>query len=170
MDVFESVVKRLEVKSYLDKPVPMNIVREILEAGRLSPSAMNLQPWRFIVVKDKETLKKIGALSPSGPYIADAAFAIAIVAEPESRWYQIDTARAAQNMMLVAWNRGVGSRWVGSIKRDEVKKLLAIPAEMHLVTVLPFGYPKKPRRGTKKNRKLLSEIAHLERYGQIFFH
>ncbi len=168
MNVFESVVERVEVRSYLATPVPPEIVRDILEAGRLSPSAMNRQPWKFIVVKDRETLKKIGSLSPSGSYLAEAAFAIAIAAEPENQWYQIDTARAAQNMMLVAWSRGVGSCWVGNIKRDEVKKLLAIPDKTHLVTILPFGYPKHPRRRTNKNRKPLSEIAHLERYGRIF--
>ncbi len=146
----------------------MSILLEVLEAGRLSPSAINRQPWRFIAINDKAVLRKIGSLCPSGPYISEAAFAVAIVVDSKNPWSQIDAARAVQSMMLVAWSRGVGSCWVGNIKRDEVKTLLSIPDEMHLLTIIPFGYPEHPRRGTKKNRKPLSEVAYLETYGKPF--
>lgn len=158
----------MEVRRYLSKPVSMSILLEVLEAGRLSPSAINKQPWRFIAIKDKEALRKIGSLCPSGPYVSEASFAVAIVVDSKNPWSQIDAARAVQSMMLVAWDKGVGSCWVGNIKRDEVKTLLSIPDELHLLTIIPFGYPEQPRRGTKKNRKPLSEVAYLETYGKPF--
>jgi nitroreductase len=165
MDVFEAAAKRIEVKEYQDKPVSKDTIEKILEAGRLSPSAMNMQPWRFIVVRDKDTLRKISDLSPAGRYIANAAFVIAIAVNLNDKWYQIDSARAVQSMMLVAWSLGVGSRWVGGIERDEIKKMLKIPKQLHLLTVIPFGYPKHPVKGIK-NRKPLHEVAYLERYGE----
>lgn len=165
MDVFEAATKRMEVKEYKDKPVPTEIIQKILETGRLSPSAMNMQPWSFIVVRERNTLRKIGELSPTGKYIGDAAFAIAIAVNPDDKWYQVDTARAAQSMMLVAWSLGVGSRWVGGIERDEVKKILKIPDHLQLLTVLPFGYPKHSVKGIK-DRKPLQQVAFLEKYGE----
>lgn len=165
MDVFEAATKRIEVKEYEDKPVSAEIIWKILEAGRLSPSAMNMQPWRFIVVRDRSTLRKIGELSPTGKFITGAAFAIAVAVDPDDKWYQVDTARAAQSMMLVAWSLGVGSRWVGGIERDEVKKLLKIPDSLQLLTVLPFGYPKHSVKGVK-DRKPLQQVAFLEKYGE----
>ncbi len=165
MDVFEAATKRIEVKEYKDELVPMGVIQKILEAGRLSPSAMNMQPWSFIVVRDRNTLRRIAELSPTGKYIAGAAFAIAVAVNTEDKWYQVDTARAVQSMMLVAWSLGVGSRWVGGIERDEIKKLLKIPEQLHLLTVLPFGYPRHSVKGVK-NRKPLQQVAYVEKYGE----
>ena len=72
MEVFDAVRTVLAVRQFQEKPVPEPLVRQIVEAGRLTASSMNEQPWHFIVVEDKETLRKLGALVPTGPYIAQA--------------------------------------------------------------------------------------------------
>ena len=76
METFEAVRTLLAVRRYLDRPIPESVVKEIVEAGRLTGSAMNLQPWSFIVVQDRQMLRRLGAMARSGPYIADAPLAV----------------------------------------------------------------------------------------------
>lgn len=165
MEVYEAIRTVLAVRAYQDKPVPAEVIHRIVEAGRLTGSSMNRQPWHFIVVTRRETLQKLGALASSGPYTASAAFAIVVATEP-SRFAVSDGSRAIQSMMLAAWGEGVGSNWVGFRGMDEVKALLDIPGEMDVLAILPFGYPDQPAGQGKKQRKSLAEVAHSERFGQ----
>jgi len=165
MDVFTAIQTVLAVRSYRDEPVPPEIIRRIVEAGRLTGSSMNGQPWHFVVVENRETLRKLGSLARSGPYTADAAFAI-VVATEESRFAVSDGSRAIQSMVLAAWAEGVGSNWVGFRGMDEVKALLGIPAEMDVLAILPFGYPAQAVGKGKKKRKPLATVAHSEHFGQ----
>ena len=167
MDVFEAVRTLLAVRGYQDKPVPDAVVRRIVEAGRLTGSGMNGQPWHFIVVRDRETLRKLGALASSGRYVAQAPLAI-VVATEKSRFAVSDASRAIQSMLLTAWADGVGSNWVGFGGLDNTKTLLDIPAGLDVLAILPFGYPARPVGRGKKQRKPLREVAHLERYGRPF--
>ena len=167
MDVFESVSTVLAVRSYADKPVPPETIRRIVEAGRLTGSSMNLQPWHFIVIENRETLRQMGALARSGPYIAGAPLAIVVVIE-NSRFAQSDASRAIQSMMLTAWSEGIGSNWVGFMGLSEIKALLGIPESLEILAILPFGYPAKAVGLGRKKRKALAEVAHRERYGQPF--
>jgi nitroreductase len=167
MEVFEAVRTILAIREYQDKPVPPETVRRIVEAGRLTGSSMNRQPWHFIVVQDRDSLRQLGALAKTGPYIAQAAFAI-VVAIQRTPFSVSDGSRAIQSMMLSAWSEGVGSNWVGFMGLTEVKPLLGIPADVDVLAIIPFGYPAKPVGKGKKNRKPLSEVVHLERFGQPF--
>ena len=167
MDVFEAVRTILAVRRYQDRPVPEDVIRRIVEAGRLTASSMNMQPWHFIVVQDRDTLRQLGALAPTGPYIAQAPLAI-VVAIDKTRFAVSDASRAIQSMLLTAWAEGVGSNWVGFGGLEDVKALLNIPAELDLLAILPFGYPVDAVGRGKKQRKPLGEVAHRERYGQPF--
>ena len=167
MEVYEAVRTVLAVRQYQETPVPPEIVRRIVEAGQLTGSSKNGQPWHFIVVEDRETLRQLGALARSGPYIAQAPLAIAVAIE-NTRFAVSDASRAIQSMVLTAWSDGVGSNWVGFQGLAEVKALLGIPEELDLLAVLPFGYPAQPAGRGKKRRKPLSEVAHRERFGQPF--
>ena len=167
MDVFEAVRTLLAVRGYQDKPVPDAVIRRIVEAGRLTGSGMNGQPWHFIVVRDRDTLRRLGALASSGRYVAQAPLAI-VVATDKSRFAVSDASRAIQSMLLTAWADGVGSNWVGFGGLDSVKPLLEIPANVDVLAILPFGYPTRPVGRGKKQRKPLREVAHLERYGRPF--
>jgi len=141
------------------------VVRRIVEAGRLTGSGMNRQPWHFIVVRDAETLRRLGALASSGPYVAQAPLAIVVVTD-RTRFAVSDASRAIQSMLLTAWADGVGSNWVGFGGLDNARALLDIPANLDVLAILPFGYPARPVGRGKKQRKSLREVAHLERYGR----
>lgn len=167
MEVFEAVRTLLAVRHYQDKSVPPNLVRRIVEAGRLTASSMNKQPWHFIVVENRDTLRQLGELVPTGPYIAGAPLAV-VVAIEKTRFSVSDGSRAIQSMVLTAWSEGVGSNWVGFMGPSEVKPLLGIPEELDVLAIVPFGYPTRDIGKGKKDRKPLSEVAHRERFGQSF--
>jgi nitroreductase len=167
MDVFGAVRTLLAVRSYRDTPIPDAVVQRIVEAGRLTGSGMNRQPWHFIVVRDPNALRRIGELASSGPYVAKAPLAI-VVAIDKTRFAVSDASRAIQSMLLTAWADGVGSNWVGFGGLDEVKALLNIPAKLDVLAVLPFGYPARAVGRGKKDRKPLKEVVHLERFGRPF--
>ncbi len=167
MDVFETIRTALAVRSYQDKPIATDVVQRIVEAGQLTGSGMNRQPWHFIVVEDKETLRKLGELAQTGPYVSQAPLAIVVLVE-QTRLAVPDGSRAIQSMVLEAWSEGIGSNWVGFMNLDNIKPLLGIPGNMDILAVLPFGYPAQSVGQGKKNRKPLSEVASRDRYGQPF--
>src|SRR5262245_49968383 len=107
MDLFESARTLLAVRSYQDKPVPDQVIRRIVEAGRLTGSGMNGQPWHFIVIRDGDTLRRLGSLAPSGSYVAQAPPAIAVAID-KTRFAVSDASRAIQSMLLTAWADGIG--------------------------------------------------------------
>lgn len=165
MDTFECIRKRRDIRSFIDREVSDETIMKIIEAGRLAPSAMNLQPWHFIVIKDKQTIKALGPLCTSGRFVVDASFAVVVVTDPSNKWHEVDGARAVQNMALAGWSEGVGCCWIGAINRERVKDMLNIPQNLHVLTILPFGYPEQFTVKRKKNRKALGEVAHREKFG-----
>jgi nitroreductase len=165
MDVFEAIRTMLAIRRYQDRPVPEATIRRILEAGRLTGSAKNLQPWHFIVIRDRERLRQLGALAPTGPYVAQAPLAIVVAIEP-TPFAVSDASRAIESMMLTAWADGVGSNWVGFGGLADVKRLLDIPSTLDVLAILPFGYPAQPVGRGKKQRKPLAAVAHRERFGE----
>ena len=167
MQVYEAVRTVLAVRAYADKAIPAEAVRRIVEAGRLTGSSMNRQPWHFIVVEKRETLQQIGALARTGPYTAQAALAVVVLVE-RSEYAVSDASRAIQSMILTAWDEGIGSNWVGWLGMTEIKPLLHIPDNLDVLAILPFGYPVQATGQGKKQRKALGEVAHSERFGQPF--
>ena len=167
MGVFDGIRTLLAVRRYQNKPVPDAVLMRIVEAGRLTGSAMNAQPGHFIVVQDRQMLRRLGALARSGPYTAEAPLAIVVTVE-KTRFAVSDASRAIQSMFLTAWADGVGSNWVGFGGLDDVKPLLSIPANLDVLAILPFGYPVARLGRGKKQRKPLEQVAHRERYGQPF--
>ena len=163
--VFEVVRTILAVREYQDRQIPDDVLARIVEAGHLSASSMNLQPWHFVVVRDRDALRRLGGLLRTGPYTANAAAAIVVASERNSRFGVSDVSRAIQSMMLTAWADGVGSNWAGFGGLDEVREAVGLPDDYDVVAVLPFGYPARALgRGVKKRRPL-GEVASLERYG-----
>ncbi|MDP9309734.1 MAG: nitroreductase family protein [Chloroflexota bacterium] len=167
MEVFEAVQTLLAVRSYQDTAVSEDSIQRIVEAGRLTGSSMNGQPWHFVVVQDRETLRQMGAMLRTGPYVAQAPLAIVVVLE-KSRFAVSDASRAIQSMFLTAWADGLGSNWVGFGELDALKPLLNIPDDLDVFAVLPFGYPTADIGHGKKQRKPRAEVAHRERFGQPF--
>lgn len=166
MEVFDAVRTVLAVREYQDKPVPQDLIRRIVDAAHLTASSRNGQPWHFIVIEDKEKLRRITPLAKTGPYIEQAPVAIAVAYDKASPYGVSDTSRAIQSMVLTAWSEGVGSNWVGfDGTLDDVNAELGLPDNLRLVGVLPFGYPVKTLGRGKKNRKPFGEVVHKERFG-----
>ena len=163
MDTLKCIRTKREIREYLDKSIPEEDLERILEAGRLAPSSKNSQPWHFVVIRNKDTLRKISNLTPTGKHIAEAPLAIAILMDC-AKLPEIDGSRATQNMVLAAWSLGIGSCWVTNFYEDGVKELLGAPQRMKLVTVMPFGYPVEAKTNRKKIRKPMSEILHYEEF------
>jgi len=167
METFDTIRTMLAVRRYQDKPVPEATLRRVLEAGRLTGSAKNLQPWHFILVQDRKTLQKLGALARTGAHVAQAGAAVAVAVE-KTPFAVSDASRAIQSMLLAAWADRVGSNWVGFGGLEEVKTLLGVPARLDLLAILPLGYPAGVVGKGKKDRKPLNAIAHREQFGQPF--
>jgi nitroreductase len=169
MDVFDAVRTLLAVRSYEDRRLPDEIVRRILEAGRLSASSMNAQPWHFVVVDDRGDLRRLAEASRTGPYIAGAPLAVIVCVDKASAFGVSDGSRAVQSMMLTAWAQGIASNWVGFIGGLEaVKPLFGIPKDVDVLAVIPFGYPAQKAGAGRKRRKQLTEIAQRGRWGTPF--
>src|SRR5689334_2257563 len=168
MEVFDAVRTLLAVREYADRPVPDDVIHKIVEAGHLTASSMNKQPWHFVVVQQRATLQRLGQLAKTGPYTAGAALAIAVAIEKSSRFGVSDASRAIQDMMLVAWENGVGSNWAGFGNLVEAGRELGIPEALEVVAIVPFGYPAAQIGQGKKKRKPLGEVFSRERYGQPF--
>jgi nitroreductase len=167
MEVFEAVSTVLAVRQFQEKPIPEEIVHQIVEAAHLTASSMNGQPWHFIVVQDKGMLTQIGALVQTGHYIAQAPLAI-VVGMEHSIYAVSDASRAIQSMILTAWAQGVASNWTGFDNLKHVNPVLGMPEEIEILAILPFGYPAQAMGKGKKKRKPIGAIAHRERWGHPF--
>ena len=172
MDVNDAVLSRLTVREFRDEPVPDEVVLKLLEAARLAPSSQNLQPWHFVVVRDGETIRRIGEIASQGPFVGNAPLVIALATDDTPR-AQLDAGRALQQMELVAWEKGMGTCFVGIRQAEQnqaIKELLGIPDHLVLLTVLPFGYRLNADMGRfgRRNRRSLSEVAHVERFGEPY--
>ena len=169
METFDAIRTVLAVRAYADRAVPDDVVDRVVEAARLTASSQNRQPWHFVVVRERETLRRLGeAVSGNGPYVAEASFAI-LVAVDRTPPAITDASRAIQSMVLAAWSDGVGSNWVGSARTlDPVRPILGVPDDVDLVALLPFGYPATPVGQGKKQRKPASETVSGERWGEPF--
>ena len=168
MEVFDAVRTVLAVRRYTDKPVPPDVVHRIVEAGRLAASSINLQPWYFIVVEDRATLRKIGGIMHTGRYIADASVAVVVLVEKDSPYAVSDASRAIQNMILVAWAEGIGSNWTGFGPMPAIEQLVAAPKTHEGLGVVPFGYPAAKLGAGRKKRKPIGQVASRERFGTAF--
>ena len=168
MDVFECVSTLSSIRSYIDKEVSDEIIFRVLEAGRLAPIAHNDQPWRFILIKDKNKLNELTKYCISGSFINQVGFAVAILTDSESKWCDIDGTRAVQNMVLTAWSLDLGSCWIGRIDEKGLKNFLNIPDRWKVLTVLPFGYFNRKLIPNSKFRMSSKEAFYLDSYGNTF--
>jgi nitroreductase len=134
VDTWLAIASRREVRDYAETPVPADVEHRILDAGRLSGSSQNKQQWEFVVVRDKAALAE-AVYAPGNVLGATLVVAIA------GRAGQFDVGRAAQNMMLAAWNDGVGSCPNGVRDADAAERIVGAPVGI----VLTFGYPARPR-------------------------
>jgi nitroreductase len=146
MDVIEAIMRRRSVRKYDPRPVAEDVLARVLEAGRLAPSASNIQPWHFIVVKDQALREKLTD-GRWAKFLKDSPVVIVgcgdTKASPE--WHVVDTTIALTHMVLAATAEGLGTCWIGSFFEDKVKEALDIPGHMTVVAMLAVGYPADPK-------------------------
>jgi len=173
MDVFEAIRGRRSIRAYTDEDVPDDVVLRLIDAARWAPSAGNIQPWEFVVVRNPETKRLLSAAALHQTFIAEAPVVIVVCAhEARSSWgygergrtlYCIqDTAAATQNLLLAAHALGLGACWVGAFREDEVRRILRIPAEVRPVAIVPVGHPAEWPR--PRPRRPIQEVVHYERF------
>ena len=152
MDLMELIATRHSVRDYLPDPIPEEILKQILEAGRLAPSARNRQPWRYIVFTSNDDIKELslrcGLIGLSNIFIRKAPCLIVACADTNYNvrinhqdYYLLDTAISVQQMVLTAWSFGIGSCWIAAFSEKTLKKYLQLPDSWRIVALLPLGYP-----------------------------
>ena len=165
MDTFERITTKLEVRAFTNQDVPSEIRSKVLEAARLTGTGLNTQHWRFILVKDKQNLKKLAEDSTSGSWVRDANFAVIVLTNPEYNFHLIDAGRVLQNMQLAAWNHEVGSGLFTGIMEEKLRSDFGIPNELSPTIIVGFGYPARKLTGKSKKRLPLDKLVYYEKYG-----
>lgn len=158
MDAEELLTTRRSIRKYKKKEIPQQELIKIAEIARLAPSARNIQPWKLVVIKNKETLKKLAKItSPNGDFLKQATAAVVVLCE-DTKYYLEDGSAVTTYLLLAAWSRGIGSCWIAGDKKpyaEEVKKMLGAPQNYKLVSIVALGYPdEKP----VKQKKSLDEV------------
>ena len=164
MSLFDVILNRRSIRRYEDKEIPKDVLDQIVEAGRQSPSAANRQPYHFVIVTDSEIKQKLpGRFSG---FLKNAPVIIVGCANPKAlltgKWAIIDTTIALENMVLAAWSLGVGSCWIGSFNEQKIKELLKIPKDWKIVALITLGYPAETPKPTKK--KPANELFSLNQF------
>ena len=169
MNVYECLKDRRTVRAFKPTHVPEETLTKILDAARWAPSSRNQQPWHLVVVKNRETLRQLGQIASTGAFIAESPLAIAVVMDHADQ-PEMDSGRALQQMEIMAWSEGLGTCFVTLTddEREKVLRLLKIPADMDLITVLPFGYRPDDFRSRGTPRKKISEMVHSESFGDSY--
>src|ERR1700682_3851973 len=163
------------VRQFSDQEIPDEVLRDILDAGRWTGSAKNSQPWDFVVVRNRETLKALSKCGQFAWHLAGAKLAIALVLRGDDAWSVMNEGRFIQSLMLAPSRRGLGS-CIASIYPDgnqrRARELLGIPENRYLRTMLSIGYPASPEAlrlppnaGIPRGRRLLDDLVSWERFG-----
>jgi nitroreductase len=158
VDTYLAVASKRDWRSYADRRIPDEIVIRILDAGRVAGSAVNRQPWTFLVVEDAERRERLAQTVYEPRNVLGAALVVAVATPGGGS--PLDVGRSAQNMMLAAWNDGVASCPNGMPDPAEAARALGLEAELQPVVILSFGYPKRPiEPDAEANRKPLEEVV-----------
>lgn len=161
MNALEAIGKRRSVRKYTGEPIPRKDLEKIVNAGRLAATGSNQQPWDFIVVTDRAMIEQ---LKVAAEWMEKAAAIIAVVMDPSSRWWVEDGSAAVENMLIASTALGYGSCWLEGYTlphEEEFKKLLGVPKEKRLLTLVPIGVPaEEPTR----EKRSLQEVLRWERY------
>jgi nitroreductase len=167
MDAYLAIASKREVREYADRPLPEDVTRRILDAGRVAGSATNAQPWRFLVIEDPGLKQRVAETVYAPGTVLGAPLVVALVLT-DGGFGGFDAGRAAQNMMLAAWNDGVGSCPNGMPDRAKTGELLGLDQDERVFVVLAFGYPARlvdPEKRTaeewvaRADRKPLEEVT-----------
>ena len=161
MDALEAIRKRRSIRKYTGDAIPRQDLETIVDAGRLAATGSNQQPWDFIVVTNWDTIDQLKVASP---WMDKAGAIIAVVMDPSSRWWLEDGAAAIENMLIACTALGYGACWLEGYtvpREEEFKRLLGVPEDRRLLTLIPVGVPAE---APTRQKKTLEQVLHWERY------
>ncbi|MFB0503869.1 MAG: nitroreductase family protein [Candidatus Bathyarchaeia archaeon] len=174
MDVFEALTKRKSVRSYLETPVPDEVLAKVMEAARLAPSAGNVQPWHFIAVRKEEKRVRIAKGCRYGKFLDESPVVIIACGDKKAspHYYAMETAIALEHVVIASTALGLGTCWIGMFKEQEIREMLNLPENFEIIALLALGYPREKVDiwarilHAIRPRKRLEEILSLETYGE----
>jgi len=173
MDVLETIKGRRSIRAFRSQRVPAEIVEKLIDAARWAPSAGNIQPWEFIIVRKPEIKRRLAEAALDQTFIEEAPVVIVICANEDrsslgygmrgKTLYSIqDTAAAIQNILLTAYSLGLGTCWVGAFREEEARKTLKIPHGVRPVAIVPVGHPAESP--PPRDRRPMSQVVHYETF------
>lgn len=153
-EAIEVIKKRRSVRKFESKPIPEEIIKDILDCARLAPTAINIQPWLFGAVTDPGVKHEIAGITDHGKFIKDCAVCFAVFADSTQKYFLEDGCAAVENILLACTAHGIGSCWVAGHKKayvDSIGKLLNVPDPYTLIALIAAGYSNErplPRKKT----------------------
>lgn len=163
MDAIEALHSRRSIRIFEARPVGRETLEVLVDCGRLAATARNEQPWEFVVVTDREMLRRLGEATDHGRFIAEAPACILVFCQ-DSKYYLEDGAAASQNILVAARASGLGACWVAGDKKpyaNEIAYLAGAPPGLKLVSMIPVGYP---AHDPKPAKRPLQDVLHWEHY------
>ena len=170
MQVHEAIRTKRAIRNFTDQPIADEVVLQIVNAGHRAQSSKNSQPWHFIAIRDKDTLKTMSELGTYAGHMAGATLGIAILTvHPDVRWsIMFDAGQAAAYMQLEAWELGLGSCMATIYEPEKARELLGFPDDLHIRAAISFGYPAEAAKLTaapkKGGRSAMEEMLHWEKW------
>ncbi len=163
MEALEALKSRRSVRKYCEQTIPRAILEDLVDCARLAATAINIQPWEFVVVTDRGRLGQIAECTDYGKFIASAAACVLVLCQ-ETKYYLEDGSAATQNLLVAAKAHGLGACWVAGDKKayaDQVLDLVGAPQGFKLVSLVPLGFPAEEPRQDKRQ---LTDVLHWEVY------
>lgn len=171
MSVLDVIRKRRSTRRYKQDQVPPDALWRVFEAARLAPSGKNLQPWKFILVKDSALKEALAKASHRQYFIAKAPIIVVACGFPDNCYlrmghymksWTVDVAIALEHLMLQAEEEGLGTCWIGAFEESEVKSILNVPENVKVLALTPLGYPDDEPR--YRGRKSIEEIVSYDKF------
>ncbi len=167
MTVSELIRTKRAVRQFTDEPLADEAIRSILNAGRRAQSSKNTQPWHFIAIRDRATLRGLAECGVYAGHLAGAPFAVALISSSAESF---DLGQAAAYMQLAAWDLGIGSCIASMWEPEKAKAILGVPRDLHFDVAISFGYPlhsgEQPSAPKPNGRKPLDQVVFWERWGE----
>ena len=167
MDAIDTLKLRRSVRTYEPREIPKEIIEKLIEVARFAPTARNVQPWEFVVITKKEVLQKIGKLGDNCKFASGAAVCIAVFSSDTTKYYLEDGCSATVNILNAATAYCIGSCWIAGDKKPycgEVNKMLGVPVEFKLVSLISLGYPEDKNSFKLADKKPLKDILHWDKF------
>jgi nitroreductase len=169
MELYQGIITRRSIRRFRSEPIKQEAIEDIVRAGMYAPSAVNCQPWHFIIVDDPALFEKIMEVHPYSGMLRQAQYAIMVCGDQHLEhapgYWSVDCGAATQNLLLAAHSKGIGSVWLGLHPREErkegMRKLFDLPGHIQPFSLVALGYPDEEKQVPDRFKK---ERIHFNRW------